>query len=123
MVSGGGPAGFRSRDEGGASGPDAGTRNEVSGFALGAMDLRMLGDARAARDLDHDTLDRYRRSQGQDHLSTLHSASNLADLRTLGEAREAKIRAPQFPKGSESSRGSLASMIERLNALSSVPPT
>ena len=51
----------------------------------------MLGDAQAARDLDHHTLGHYRRSQGRDHLSTLRSASNLAaDLRALGEAQAAR---------------------------------
>lgn len=55
------------------------------------MDLRMLGDAEAARDLDQHTLRRYRRSQGQHHLRTLRSASNLAaDLRALDEAGAAR---------------------------------
>ena len=41
----------------------------------------------AARDLHQDTLDRYRRVLGDDHPSTLTSASNLAaDLHALGEA-------------------------------------
>ena len=53
-----------------------------------AIDLRMLGDARAARDLDQDTLDRRRRVLGHNHPDTLKSASNLAaDLHALGQAR------------------------------------
>jgi hypothetical protein len=40
-----------------------------------------------ARDLAQDTLDRRRRTLGQDHPATLTSAENLAaDLRALGEA-------------------------------------
>jgi hypothetical protein len=55
------------------------------------MDLRMLGDARAARDLDQDTLERRRHFLGHDHPDTLKSASNLAiDPRALGEARAAR---------------------------------
>ena len=51
----------------------------------------MLGDARAARDLDQDTLECRRRVLGHDHPDTLKSASNLAaDLRALGEARAAR---------------------------------
>ena len=45
----------------------------------------------AARDLDQDTLDRRRRVLGEDHPSTLASASNLAaDLRALGEVQAAR---------------------------------
>ena len=56
-----------------------------------AMDLRMLGDAQAARDLDQDTLERRRHVLGHDHPDTLKSASNLAaDLRALGEAQAAR---------------------------------
>jgi len=52
-----------------------------------AADLYELGEERAARDLDQDTLDRRRRVLGEDHPHTLRSASNLAlDLRELGEA-------------------------------------
>ena len=41
----------------------------------------------AARDLDHDTLDRRRRILGHDHPDTLASAASLAhDLHELGEA-------------------------------------
>jgi hypothetical protein len=51
-----------------------------------ATDLRALGDLRAARELDEDTLTRRRRVLGEDHPHTLTSASNLAtDLRSLGE--------------------------------------
>jgi hypothetical protein len=42
------------------------------------MDLRMLGEARAARDLDQDTLERRRHVLGADHPDTLKSAQNLA---------------------------------------------
>jgi hypothetical protein len=60
-----------------------------SGVSL-AHDLRVLGDVQAARDLDHDTLDRRRRVLGHDHPDTLRSASHLAiDLRALGETDEA----------------------------------
>jgi Tetratricopeptide repeat len=52
-----------------------------------ATDLRKLGEVQAARDLDHDTLDRRRRVLGHDHPDTLASAASLAtDLRELGEA-------------------------------------
>ena len=45
----------------------------------------------AARDLDQDTLDRHRRVVGQDHRSTLRSATILAhDLRALGEVQAAR---------------------------------
>jgi hypothetical protein len=50
------------------------------------MDLRLLGEVRAARDLGQDTLDRRRRVLSEDHPDTLTSASNLGlDLRILGE--------------------------------------
>jgi hypothetical protein len=46
---------------------------------------------RAARDLDQDTLDRYRRVLGDDHPDTLRTASNLAnDLADLGEVQAAR---------------------------------
>lgn len=49
MVSGG-PVGFGSRDEGDASGPDAGTRNEVSGVVLGAsIQARDIGNVHVHR--------------------------------------------------------------------------
>jgi hypothetical protein len=51
-----------------------------------ADDLRQLGEAEAARDLDTDTLARRRRVLGDDHPQTLNSASNLAtDLEQLGD--------------------------------------
>ena len=41
----------------------------------------------AARELDEDTLARYRRVLGEDYPDTLRTAGNLAaDLRALGEA-------------------------------------
>jgi hypothetical protein len=50
----------------------------------------MQGEVEAARDLDADTLERRRRVLGEDHLSTLASANNLAaDLRELGEVQAA----------------------------------
>lgn len=52
-----------------------------------AHDLRALGEAGAARDLDQDTLERRRRVLGHDHPDTLSSAHNLAlDLPALGQA-------------------------------------
>jgi Tetratricopeptide repeat len=49
-----------------------------------ADDLRQLGQHEAARQLDEDTLTRYRRVLGDDHPDTLASASNLAmNLRRL----------------------------------------
>ena len=63
------------------------TPDTLRSAAMLATDLRELGDVQAARDLDHDTLDRRRRILGQDHPDTLASAANLAhDLRELGEA-------------------------------------
>ena len=54
-----------------------------------AEDLRDLGEHRAARELDQDTLERRRRVLGEDHPSTLTSENNLAaDLRALGGAGE-----------------------------------
>jgi hypothetical protein len=54
-----------------------------------AADLRALGEAHAARDLDQDTLDRRRQVLGEHHPSTLLSAADLAaDMRLLGEVRE-----------------------------------
>jgi hypothetical protein len=59
------------------------------------MDLRMLGEARAARDLDQDTLERRRHVLGPDHPDTLSSAHNLAlDLPAMGR--------PQEPRDGES---------------------
>jgi hypothetical protein len=56
-----------------------------------ALDLYALGEHRAARTLDEDTLARSRRVLGDDHPSTLISASNLAlDLYALGEHRAAR---------------------------------
>jgi hypothetical protein len=56
-----------------------------------ASDLRALGEHRAARELDEDTLARRRRVLGQDHPDTLSSAGSLAsDLRALGEHRAAR---------------------------------
>jgi tetratricopeptide (TPR) repeat protein len=42
--------------------------------------LDALGDRKAARDLLQDTVDRYRRTLGQDHPDTLRAASNLAEI-------------------------------------------
>jgi len=51
-----------------------------------ASDLTGLGEHQAARELDEDTLARYRRVLGDDHPATLNSANNLAiDLKNLGE--------------------------------------
>jgi hypothetical protein len=56
-----------------------------------AIDLKSLGDRQAARDLDQDTLNRYRRVLGDDHPGTLASAHNLAaDLKSLGEHQAAR---------------------------------
>ena len=56
-----------------------------------ATDLRGLGEAQAARDLDQDTLARRRRVLGADHPDTLYSAYNLAaDLCELGEVQAAR---------------------------------
>ena len=53
-----------------------------------ALALRALGDLRAARELDEDTLARRRRVLGDDHPHTLTSASNLADdLHSLGQTK------------------------------------
>ncbi len=55
-----------------------------------AVDLGALGEHEQARQLDEDTLTRYRRVLGEDHPDTLTSASNLAlDLRALGEHERA----------------------------------
>ena len=54
-----------------------------------AIDLRQLGEVRAARDLDQDTLDRRHRVSGRDH-PPLYCAGDLAiDLRELGEVQAA----------------------------------
>jgi Tetratricopeptide repeat len=51
-----------------------------------AVDLRGSGEHQQARELDDDTLSRYRRVLGEDHPDTLRSATNLAeDQRQLGE--------------------------------------
>jgi len=51
----------------------------------------VLGEYRAARALDEDTLTRRRRVLGDDHPDTLISAANLAlDLSALGEHRAAR---------------------------------
>jgi hypothetical protein len=51
-----------------------------------ANDLQGLGDYRAARELDEDTLARRRRILGDDHPETLNSANSLAvDLQGLGD--------------------------------------
>jgi hypothetical protein len=56
-----------------------------------AADLRALGQHEQARDLDQDTLTRYRRSLGDDHASTLVSANGLAaDFRALGQHEQAR---------------------------------
>jgi hypothetical protein len=56
-----------------------------------AVDLRALGEVRAARDLDEDTLTKRRRILGNDHRDTLSSATGLAhDLRELGEVEAAR---------------------------------
>ena len=53
--------------------------------------LRELGRYGKARELDEDTLARYRRIFGEDHPDTLTSASNLAvDLTALGEDQAAR---------------------------------
>ena len=52
-----------------------------------AADLRNLGEHQAARELDEDTLARYRRVLGENHPDTLTSANNLtADLKALDVA-------------------------------------
>ncbi len=54
-----------------------------------AADLRALGEARAARDLDQDTLERRRRVLGHNHPDTFSSAHDLAlDLPALGQAAD-----------------------------------
>jgi hypothetical protein len=54
-----------------------------------AADLRALGEARAAHDLDQDTLERRRRVLGHNHPDTSSSAHNLAlDLPALGQAAD-----------------------------------
>jgi hypothetical protein len=56
----------------------------VAGIRLPGNVPRMLGQVRAARELDQDTLDRRRRALGEDHPDTLTTANNLAaDLRAL----------------------------------------
>ncbi|MFD9734968.1 FxSxx-COOH system tetratricopeptide repeat protein, partial [Umezawaea sp. NPDC059074] len=56
-----------------------------------ALRLNALGDYRAARELDEDTLTRYRRVLGDDHPDTLISANNLANrLSELGEHQAAR---------------------------------
>jgi hypothetical protein len=59
-------------------------------FLRGDACHNLLADVEAARDLDHDALDRRRRVLGQDRPDTLASAASLAtDLRALGEADDA----------------------------------
>jgi hypothetical protein len=61
-----------------------------------ATDLRALGNHRAARELDDDTLERRRRVLGEDHPLTQRSAENLdRDLRGL--QRRLAIRIPGTP--------------------------
>jgi hypothetical protein len=56
-----------------------------------AADLSALGEHEQARQLNEDTLTRYRRVLGDDHPSTLLSANNLAaDLRALGEHEQVR---------------------------------
>ncbi|WP_439384488.1 FxSxx-COOH system tetratricopeptide repeat protein [Amycolatopsis lexingtonensis] len=56
-----------------------------------AGDLNALGKHQQARELNEDTLARYKSVLGDDHSSTLTSASNLAlDLRALGEYERAR---------------------------------
>jgi Tetratricopeptide repeat len=56
-----------------------------------ALLLRALGEYERARDVDEDTLARFRRVLGDDHPHTLISASNLAsDLRALAEWERAR---------------------------------
>ncbi len=51
-----------------------------------AADLRELGQVEQARQLDEDTLTRFRRVLGDDHPDTVRSATNLAeDVRLMGE--------------------------------------
>ncbi|GAB2962112.1 FxSxx-COOH system tetratricopeptide repeat protein [Saccharothrix stipae] len=53
--------------------------------------LRAVGEYQAARELDEDTLPRYRRVLGDDHPNTLNSANSLAvGLRALGEHQAAR---------------------------------
>jgi hypothetical protein len=55
------------------------------------MILCLLDELDRARDLDQDTLERRRRTLGDDHPDTLASADNLAsDLRELGEYEQAR---------------------------------
>jgi len=66
-----------------ASGPTNRSRCQRSS---GAISRGKETTRRPARDLDQDTLARYRRVLGEDHPDTLASASNLArDLRNLDE--------------------------------------
>ena len=56
-----------------------------------AASWRALGRYDRVKELDEDTLARYRRVLGEDHPDTLTSASNLAvDLRALGEVQAAR---------------------------------
>ncbi|MFE9751318.1 FxSxx-COOH system tetratricopeptide repeat protein [Saccharothrix saharensis] len=56
-----------------------------------ALRLQSLGDYEAARELNEDTLSRYRRVLGDDDPNTLVAVSNLAlDLRALGEHEAAR---------------------------------
>jgi tetratricopeptide (TPR) repeat protein len=70
----------------GADHPD--TLNSASNLANG---LRESGEYQRARQLDEDTLTRYRRVLGEDHPHTLNSAHNLAnDVRESGEHQQAR---------------------------------
>ena len=61
----------------------------MSFVMLRTPDLRALGEAQAARDLDQDTLERRRHVLGHDHPDTLSSAHNLAmDLPARGQAAD-----------------------------------
>ncbi|MGP7996611.1 MAG: tetratricopeptide repeat protein, partial [Streptosporangiaceae bacterium] len=73
----------------GQLGPDdPGTLNAAT--TLAAV-LHGLGRHDKARELDEDTLARYRRVLGEDHPSTLASANGLAnDLSALGEHQAAR---------------------------------
>jgi tetratricopeptide (TPR) repeat protein len=73
----------------GALGPDDPGTLRAAG-TLAAV-LRTLGRYGEARELDEDTLARFRRVLGDDHPNTLASANNLAiDLSSLGEYQAAR---------------------------------
>ncbi len=67
---------------------DPGTLNAATTLATV---LRALGRYDPARELDEDTLARYRRVRGEDHRNTLGSATSLAiSLRALGDFQAAR---------------------------------